>query len=115
MPKIVNHRERRTEILKKAQPLFAHSGYAALSMREIARQLGVTTGSLYHYFPNKRTMLDALFVFSRQRDIAQATLANKPDDELATRIRNLFNFPQRDSQFDRLWGLYFALIAETIT
>ena len=92
MPKIVDHKKRRIEILENSQDLFATQGYAALSMRKISNSLGVTTGTLYHYFPNKRSILEALFVFIQRRDIAEATKNNTPNDTSLVRWANLKKF-----------------------
>ena len=37
--------------------LFARSGYAAVSMREIAAEVGVRAGAIYLYTPDKQTLL----------------------------------------------------------
>lgn len=37
--------------------LFARYGYAAVSMRQIAREVGVQAGALYLYTPDKQTLL----------------------------------------------------------
>jgi AcrR family transcriptional regulator len=57
MPKIVNHDEYRQELLKKSLRLFSRKGYHNINMKEIAAENGVSTGSLYHYFPSKENML----------------------------------------------------------
>ncbi len=58
MPKIVDHDRYRQELLLKCFDLFAQRGYGSLTMRQIAKEIGVSTGTLYHYFPSK----EALFV-----------------------------------------------------
>ncbi|MDP5216641.1 TetR/AcrR family transcriptional regulator [Ruegeria sp. 2205SS24-7] len=40
-----------------ALELFARHGYAAVSMRQIAAQVGVQAGALYNYIPDKQTLL----------------------------------------------------------
>ena len=40
-----------------AQTLFAQHGYAAVSMRQIAAEVGVQAGALYLYTPDKQTLL----------------------------------------------------------
>lgn len=40
-----------------AQTLFAQHGYAAVSMRQIAREVGVQAGALYNYTPDKQSLL----------------------------------------------------------
>lgn len=54
MPKIVDHDAYRSQLLETCLPLFAERGYAGLSMREVAGALGVSTGTLYHYFDSKQ-------------------------------------------------------------
>ncbi|MFO7921329.1 TetR/AcrR family transcriptional regulator [Rhodobacteraceae bacterium W635] len=44
-------------IREAALRLFAQHGYAAVSMRQIAREVGVQAGALYLYTPDKQTLL----------------------------------------------------------
>ncbi len=37
--------------------LFARHGYAAVSMRQIAKEVGVQAGALYNYTPDKQSLL----------------------------------------------------------
>ncbi len=52
----------REQILKAALTLFSQRGFRATSVRDIAAQAGVSTGSVYHHFADKeaiyRTLLD---------------------------------------------------------
>ncbi len=57
MPKIVNHDEYRRELLTKSFNLFTRKGYTNITMDEIAAEIGVSKGILYHYFPSKEKML----------------------------------------------------------
>jgi len=57
MPKIVNHDEYRQNILEKSFHLFTSKGYNNINMKEIAAEIGVSTGTLYHYFPSTEKML----------------------------------------------------------
>ncbi|HDS1756089.1 MULTISPECIES: TetR/AcrR family transcriptional regulator [Pseudomonas] len=41
----------------KALQLFACKGFGQVSMRDLARHLGLTAGSLYHHFPSKQHLL----------------------------------------------------------
>jgi len=43
-----------------ALSLFARHGYAAVSMRKIATEVGVQAGALYNYTPDKQSLLFAL-------------------------------------------------------
>ncbi len=54
----------RRYVLDAALQLFSHQGYRATSVRDIAETAGVSTGNLYHHFPDKeaifKTLLDEL-------------------------------------------------------
>ena len=50
--------------------LFARQGYAAVSMRQIARAVGVQAGALYSYTPDKQALLADLLTDHMQRLLA---------------------------------------------
>ena len=45
------------QVKAAALKLFAQSGYAAVSMRQIASEVGMQAGALYLYTPDKQTLL----------------------------------------------------------
>jgi len=45
------------KILKEATKLFCEQGYAASTLRELARRSGVKGASIYHHFPSKQAIL----------------------------------------------------------
>lgn len=45
-----------------AERLFAARGYAAVSMRQIAAEVGVQVGTIYLYVPDKQTLLSRMMV-----------------------------------------------------
>jgi AcrR family transcriptional regulator len=51
---------RPTEILDAAMKVFAHKGFAAARMDDIAREAGVTKGTIYLYFENKEAVFKSL-------------------------------------------------------
>ncbi|MFN7147816.1 MAG: TetR/AcrR family transcriptional regulator, partial [Myxococcota bacterium] len=71
---------RRGEILDRAFALFADQGYHALSMRDLARELGATTGALYHWFDGKPALFAAMLErqVRRQVDDALAAVGTAP-------------------------------------
>jgi AcrR family transcriptional regulator len=50
----------RERVAREALALLDSHGLEALSMRRLAGELGVGTMTLYHYFPSKRDLLDAV-------------------------------------------------------
>lgn len=63
---------RRGEILDRAFVLFAEQGYHALSMRDLARELGATTGTLYHWFDGKPALFTAMLERQVRRQVVAA-------------------------------------------
>lgn len=51
----------RARILTAAAECFATHGYAATSIRDIARDVGVTVGAIYVHFPSKGRLLVAVY------------------------------------------------------
>ena len=56
-----NSEETRKRILDATMRCVAEVGYARATIREIAREADMTSGSLYHYFPNKAELVKATF------------------------------------------------------
>lgn len=50
----------RGQILAAALKLFSTFGYHGTSIRDIARVAGASTGNVYHHFPDKETIFNAL-------------------------------------------------------
>jgi TetR/AcrR family transcriptional regulator, mexJK operon transcriptional repressor len=51
--------ERRQAIIDGAGRVFARDGYEGASMAQIAREVGVSKGTLYNYFPSKAALFSA--------------------------------------------------------
>ncbi|HEX5231264.1 MAG TPA: TetR/AcrR family transcriptional regulator [Bradyrhizobium sp.] len=66
------HGIKRQEVLREAAAFFNFKGYHATSLTEIATGLGVTKAALYHYFPNKNSLLAACF--EQAMEVAFASL-----------------------------------------
>lgn len=48
--------KRKDEIVKVSSSLFATNGYQNTDVQQIANQLGVAKGTIYHYFPSKEAL-----------------------------------------------------------
>ena len=59
-PAGIKGKQTRQRILSNSLKLFARSGYAAVSMREIAEAVGVGPGALYNHFATKQHILMAI-------------------------------------------------------
>ena len=99
MPKIVDHDQYRKELLIKSFDLFAQKGYGSTTMRQLAQGLGVSTGTLYHYFNSKEALFCQLVQEQTQQDIMHflAEAGNPP--MLSERIETVFNFVAKNEDY----------------
>jgi len=72
--------DRRAELLAIAAGLFAERGLRATTVRDIADAAGILSGSLYHHFDSKESMVDEILrgflddLFARYREIVARRL-----------------------------------------
>ena len=59
MPRTIGSYSQNTQTLvrQSAERLFARHGYAAVSMRQLASDVGVQVGTIYNYTKDKQTLL----------------------------------------------------------
>ena len=102
------------EILRVARELLAAEGYAGLSMRRVAAQVGMSLSNLQHYYPGKDALLEALLLytmdlFQRQIDAISAAMnkASRIDQFLSTADMFLEELtdPATHAIFFELWAL----------
>jgi AcrR family transcriptional regulator len=81
--------ERRTAILEAALRVWAKRGFDGTSVAEVAREAGLTKGTLYLYFPSKQSLLEeALRRYSLRPDV-EAGLARLRGLPLGDVVRGL--------------------------
>ncbi len=103
MPKVVDHEAYRSELADGAFALFARHGYEALSMREVAAGLSVSTGTLYHYFSSKENLFRQTIQQLTARDVAEALGQLPSGEDSAERTQRLFAFvSEREAYFQDL-------------
>ena len=71
---------RRDELLRIAAGLFAEKGFKNTTVRDIADAAGILSGSLYHHFDSKESMVDEIL------STFQAELFAKYDEVLASAL-----------------------------
>ncbi|MFD0364248.1 TetR/AcrR family transcriptional regulator [Nocardia sp. GCM10030253] len=68
---VVRSAKRRSELVQSAYELFVSKGYRNVSVADIVARVGVSHGTFYNYFDNKRDVLDAVidhyFVLIQER------------------------------------------------
>ncbi|HEX4856402.1 MAG TPA: TetR/AcrR family transcriptional regulator [Limnobacter sp.] len=76
---------RAQEILSTAQAILAAEGYAGLSMRGVASQLGISLSTVQHYYTNKEALVEALLTYvmdNYQAAVAQVMNAMSDKSQL---------------------------------
>lgn len=73
LPKIVDHDERRRELLSAARRVIVRDGIDAATTRAIAKEAGYSNGVLAHYFADKDEILLSALRQSHQRIRARIT------------------------------------------
>ncbi len=83
---------RREELLAIAADLFAQRGFKNTTVRDIADASGILSGSLYHHFDSKESMVDEILssfqteLFRRYDEVADSELDPRAKFEAVIRI-----------------------------
>ena len=83
---------RRDELLKIAAQLFAERGFRNTTVRDIADAAGILSGSLYHHFDSKESMVDEILqtfqsqLFAAYDDVLASDLSPRQKIEAAVRL-----------------------------
>jgi AcrR family transcriptional regulator len=77
-PKRADARRNRECVLAAAREAFAERGEST-ALEEIARRAGVGIGTLYRHFPNRQTLLEALYVKEVEEICGSAALLDHAD------------------------------------
>jgi len=103
MPKLVDHAERREQIVDALLRVVVRDGLSGVSLRQVATVAGVTAGMVQHYFASKDEMMSFAMQAAGERyatRIRDAVEALGPDAAPAAILRAvLWNYiPQSDAE-----------------
>lgn len=114
MPKIVDVDQRRAELADATARVIARAGIDGASMRCVAAEAGWTTGTLSHYFANKRELL--AFTLETSLDRLSARAASRVDLAPADELRALLVDALPITDESRLhWVVTLAFAAQAAT
>lgn len=118
MPRIVDHDERRRQIAEALLAVAARDGHESVSSRAVAKELGVATGSLWHYFDGFDDVVRAAAAeVTRRTDarIAEATAGLRGLPRLHALMREVLPVDERTRSEARVvvgfWGRVATLAA----
>lgn len=99
----------RDELVDAAATVFAHKGYQAASVAEIAAEAGYTVGAVYSNFSGKRALFEAVFAQKTDEEFALATSLVNTVDDLEGIARRLLD---QDANQRRRWLLWLEVVIE---
>jgi AcrR family transcriptional regulator len=99
LPKIVNHDEYRENILEKSLYLFTRRGYFNINMRQIAAEIGVSTGMLYHYFSSKKNMLAEMIAWIGDRNVDEYIHRSSSVEKIHDRFDMIVDYWKEKGEF----------------
>src|SRR3982074_1984469 len=90
-PELVEHEEsaKRRQIMEGAREVFLTQGFDAASMGEIARQAGVSKGTLYVYFDSKEALFEAIVEEECQAQAEQVFALDSNDHDVEAVLTRL--------------------------
>lgn len=71
------------KILITALRLFAIYGYEAVTVRQIAEELGMTKGALYKHYKNKKDIFNCIFEYVCKLDVERSQKSGVPEKDYA--------------------------------
>src|SRR5918992_2244206 len=82
-----HHGDLRTALLDRAEQTVREKGVDALSLRELARDIGVSHAAPSRHFKDKQTLLDALALAGFERLNGELERAYAKEGEVSERMR----------------------------
>ena len=87
--------DRRTEILRLASHIFAERGFVGATVRDIAEAAGILSGSLYHHFDSKESMLEEILRAMLEGLERQYEVTAAKDVDASTALREMLGIGLR--------------------
>jgi AcrR family transcriptional regulator len=105
--------ERASAILDTARIMLAKEGYAALSMRSVAAQVGVSLSTVQHYFPSREVLIEALLVqtFDRYQAAIDERVARMGEKFTPELFKAVIDYFLEDLRDQIATGLFFEVSA----
>ena len=98
------------ELLAVALRLRARRGYAAVGLRDVAAEAGVTTGSIYHHFPSKEALVRAAVDHHMDLVLAEQDELSAAGGTAAERLLRLVDWLVSAERPDSGWRRDFSVV-----
>ena len=81
--------ERKEQIMKTALNLFAKKGFYNTTIADIAREMGMSVGNMYNYFPSKESLAKELLIYTSKKFGDEIRKINEMDISSREKIRKI--------------------------
>ena len=108
MPKIVDHDARREAIAECAVRAVAEYGLDRVKLEHVAGFAGCTTGSLMHFYPSKRAILEAALQYVATR-LAERYEAARDAANVVDALTSVLPLDETRQRDWRVWVSYFGI------
>ena len=103
MPKVGMEDIRKEQVIQAAKQCIVRQGISNMSMKTIAKEAGVSTGIIYHYFKNKEDVLLHVlkdsFQQSHEKVLETVDPLNTPIEKLTKHLENINAVPRDNPDF----------------
>lgn len=104
MPKVVDQEEYREDLIWASFSTFTDTGYARCTVKQLATAAGITSGTLYHYFKDKRKLFECVVRTVAETDLERVTSWGT---NAAERLKLLGDYLDRNQEYlvrqNRIW------------
>ncbi len=102
---------RRNQILAAAKTVFAEKGFHSATTKDIARQAGISEGTIYNYFQNKTALLIGIFELMQTTVQAEAVIPSPDQTDVRGLLTAYFRYPLMALKDDN-FGLFRVVMSE---
>lgn len=95
---------RRKIIIDAAERVFAHKPFQKVSMRDIAKEAGISPASIYRYFPDQQNLFVEAFLLGAGRlvQLIQSQLDQAPDEGVKGAAKVIIDFLTENDHYFRM-------------
>lgn len=91
----MKYKDTKKRILYTALDLFSKNGYAGVSIRQIARSVGIRESAIYNHYKSKEDIFAAIHIEFKSKSLAKIILTDELLEELTDPKRFLLSFTKR--------------------
>jgi AcrR family transcriptional regulator len=85
----VSKEAKKEQIMKTALELFAKKGFYTTTIADIAREMGMSVGNMYNYFPSKESLAKELLIYTSKKFGEEIRKINEMDITSREKIRKI--------------------------